>query len=98
MGKNVLGDIDRAAMESAARARGYRNYDDMIYSMRNRLPPPKIPGSGSQAAPSGGGFMNFLQVLFSDPRKALSDAFAWHPANTIGRASSALQQAREGRR
>lgn len=94
MPQNVLQSIDRADQERAARARGYRNYDDMIYSMKRRLPPPKIPGSGPQMGASGG-IVNFFQSLFNDPKKTLSDAFSWHPSNTIGRAAGALRSARE---
>lgn len=93
--RNVLTDINRVEMERAARARGYDSYDHMIYSMKRRLPPPRIPGGGN-TVPAQGGMMNFLQSLFANPGKALHDAFAWHPANTIGTASSVLERATNG--
>jgi hypothetical protein len=82
------GAVSRDDMEAAARARGYRSYDHMIYSMQNRLPPPKIPGSGT--VPAQGGIMNVLHQIYADPRGALANAFSWHPASTLGRVNDAL--------
>jgi hypothetical protein len=80
--------VSRDQMEAAARARGYRSYDHMIYSMRNRLPPPKIPGSNT--VPAQGGIMNVLHQIYADPRGALANAFSWHPSSTLGRVNDAL--------
>jgi len=88
--------ISRDQMEAAARSRGYRSYNDMIYSMQNRLPPPKVPGSTTTAAPSGHGLINALQAIWADPHKALADAFAWHPASTLGRVNAAFDKINQG--
>ena len=81
-------EITQEQMEAAAKARGYRSYRHMIYTMQNRLPQPKVEG-GSPQASSG----NFFGRLFDDPGKAMSDFLAWHPSNTIGRASDELAAA-----
>jgi hypothetical protein len=82
------GGVSRDEMEAAARARGYRSYDHMIYSMQHRLPAPKVPGQGSPASSGGGMLSNVLQ--------ALGGAFSWHPASTLGRVNSAFDGINQG--
>lgn len=84
--------FSQAEMDRVARERGYRDYNHMIYVMRNGLPRPK---TAAERAGKHGGVGNFLRNLWNDPSAALADAFAWHPSNTIRRASNAMRDAQE---
>lgn len=80
-------------LDQVARSRGFRNYNHMIFVMQNGLPQPRTPGEEAQRAKPG----NFFSTLLSDPKKVLRDAFAIHPAVTIGRAADALGEANRRR-
>ena len=80
-----------AEMDRVARERGYRDYKHMIFVMQNGLPRPKTAAEKQGTSRIG----NFLRSLWNDPSAALAEAFAWHPANTIQRASDALNNAQE---
>lgn len=85
--------FSQAEMDQAARARGYRDYNHMIFVMQNRLPQPKMPGE--IAGRGGSSIGNFLQNLWQDPSAALAEAFAWHPRNTLRRVTDALASANQ---
>ena len=87
--------FSRAEMDRVAKSRGYRDYNHMIYVMRNGLPRPRQDNAtwATQGTSGSGGIGNWLHTLWNDPHAALAQAFAWHPMNTIGMASDAMANA-----